>query len=98
MKDKLFFFGDYQGTRQTSGITNTLTIPTAHALSTCLAATGFCDLSQYQPIIGNGKAGDPTNYIYDPKTGNPITGAGRSAFCGATEVLIPRLRLAPRRS
>src|SRR5438045_9132408 len=28
-KNKLFFFGDYQGTRQTGGITNQLTIPTA---------------------------------------------------------------------
>src|SRR4051812_31547804 len=53
-KDKLFFFGDYQGTRQTSGVTNVLTTPTAQVLSTCLAATGFCNLSQYQPLIGNG--------------------------------------------
>src|SRR5712691_3734051 len=66
VKDKLFFFGDYQGTRQTSGITNTLTIPTAQVLSTCVASTGFCNLTQYQPFIGNGVAGDPSNYIYDP--------------------------------
>jgi len=88
-KDKLFFFGDYQGTRQTSGVTNVLTTPTAQVLSTCLAATGFCNLSQYQPLIGNGKAGDPSNYIYDPRTGNAATGAGRAAFCGATEVVGP---------
>src|SRR5438445_6494756 len=45
IKNKLFFFGDYQGTRQTSGISQQLTIPTSTVLSTCLAATGFCDLS-----------------------------------------------------
>lgn len=89
-KDKLFFFGDYQGTRQVNGQSQSLTIPTSQVLSSCLAATGFCNLSQYQPFIGNGKAGDPTNYIYDPKTGNQVTGAGRLAFCGSSgEVLNP---------
>jgi hypothetical protein len=43
----LFFFGDYQGTRQTVGQTNLLTVPTALVKSTCTAATGFCDLSHY---------------------------------------------------
>src|SRR2546426_4828315 len=89
IKNKLFFFGDYQGTRQTSGISQQLTIPTAQVLSTCLAATGFCDLSQYQHLIGNGTVGDPSNYIYDPTTGDPLTGANRLAFCGATQVLNP---------
>src|SRR5712692_8115793 len=63
LKNKLFFFGDYQGTRQTNGISNQLTIPTARVLSTCVATGSSCDLSQYQPVIGNGKAGDPSNYI-----------------------------------
>jgi outer membrane receptor protein involved in Fe transport len=80
LKDKLFFFGDYQGTRQASGITNQLTVPTAHVISTCLAATGFCDLSQDNSIIGS-QAG-PGGYIYDPTTGD-LSGNGRSAFCGA---------------
>jgi hypothetical protein len=88
-KDKLFFFGDYQGTRQTNGISNQLTIPTAKVLSTCLSPTGFCDLSEYQPKIGNGTAGDPTNYIYDPASSTALDGSGRMAFCGATEVLNP---------
>jgi len=50
IKNKLFFFGDYQGTKQIQGITNQYTIPTALALSSCNPATnttGFCDLSQY---------------------------------------------------
>jgi hypothetical protein len=90
IKDKLFFFGDYQGTNQSSGVTNNTTIPIASVLSGCNAnkvTTGFCDLSAYQPNIGNGKLGDPSNYIYDPTlTGspsqNPNTGAGRNVFCG----------------
>ncbi|HWC18888.1 MAG TPA: TonB-dependent receptor, partial [Terriglobales bacterium] len=83
LKDKLFFFGDYQGTRQTSGITNQLTVPLASVISSCTAATGFCDLSPYNSLIGNGTAGDPSNYIYDPATGNQTTGAGRLVFCGS---------------
>jgi outer membrane receptor protein involved in Fe transport len=87
IKNKLFFFGDYQGTRETNGITQKLTIPTAQVLTSCLT-TSFCDLGQYQPLIGNGIAGDPKNYLYDPNTGNP-DGSGRLAFCGDTEVLNP---------
>jgi hypothetical protein len=86
IKNKLFFFGDYQGTRETNGITQKLTIPTSQVLTSCLT-TAFCDLSQYQPFIGKGIAGDPTNYIYDPNTGNP-DGSGRLAFCGATEFAV----------
>src|SRR5690349_24808733 len=39
IKNKLFYFGDYQGTRQANGVTNNMTIPTAKVLSTCTAAT-----------------------------------------------------------
>ncbi|HVI78101.1 MAG TPA: carboxypeptidase-like regulatory domain-containing protein, partial [Candidatus Acidoferrum sp.] len=73
IKNKLFFFGDYQGTRQTSGITNQYTIPTLTALTSCNPATnassstpGFCNLADYASKIGNGTAGDPSNYLYDP--------------------------------
>ena len=85
IKDKLFFFGDYQGTTQSTGGTNQMTVPIASVLSGCDVnknPSGFCDLSAYQPNIGNGKLGDASNYIYDPATGNPQTGAGRSVFCG----------------
>jgi len=82
IKDKLFFFGDYQGTHQIQGITNQYTIPTAEAVSTCNPATnaasdtpGFCNLNQYTKLTGGG-------LIYDPKTGNPIDGSGRTQFCG----------------
>jgi outer membrane receptor protein involved in Fe transport len=81
LKDKLFFFGDYQGTNQIQGITNLYTIPTAHVISTCNPATnaasatpGFCDLSQY-PF-----------QIYNPATGNAADGSGRTPF---TNNMIP---------
>src|SRR5438477_3976768 len=74
IKNKLFFFGDYQGTRQSSGQTNQLTIPTAQVLNTCIApgdGSGSCKLDQYVPFFGNGTAGDPTTLLYDPTTGDP---------------------------
>ncbi len=82
IKDKLFFFGDYQGTREASGLTNLVTVPTALAASTCNPATnatsatpGYCDLSEYLTagLNGGGQA-------YDPTTGNLSTGAGRTMF------------------
>ena len=85
IKDKLFFFGDYQGTTQSTGVTNQTTIPIASVISGCNVNTnpdGFCDLSAYASNIGNGKAGDASNYLYDPRTGNPNTGADRLVFCG----------------
>ena len=77
-KDKLFFFGDYQGTRQTSGITNQLTTPSALALSSCNPATnttGFCDLSEYLAFYG------PVNgQIWDPASSTALDGSGRTTF------------------
>ena len=94
IKDKLFFFGDYQGTRQTNGLSGTFTIPTTRVASSCNPATnatsatpGFCDLSEYLTagVAGGGQ-------VYDPKTGDPNTGAGRTAFAGN---LIPIARISP---
>src|SRR6202790_4745329 len=79
IKDKLFFFGDYQGTKQIQGITNLYTTPTAEVISSCNPATnanssskGFCNLSEYA-------AEAP---VFDPLTGNQTTGVGRTQFCG----------------
>jgi len=79
IKNKLFFFGDYQGTRETNGTTNLLTVPTALMAQSCnpkTNTTGFCDLSQYltSAETGGGQA-------YDPLTGD-AQGAGRSQFAG----------------
>jgi hypothetical protein len=89
IKNKLFFFGDYQGTQQQQGITNQYTIPTQEVIQTCNPATnaasatpGFCDLSQYLNIAGPPVGGIPSGQIYDPNTpgSNPLTGAGRNPF------------------
>jgi len=87
IKNKLFVFGDYQGVREVSGASQQSTDPTAEAVSTCNPLTngasdtpGFCNLSAYQGTLipltsGNG-------LIYNPNTGNPLTGVGRTQFCG----------------
>ena len=59
LKDKLFFFADYQGQRQVAGVSATTTIPTALLANTCLGApttTGVagCDFSQYANANGAG--------------------------------------------
>lgn len=87
IKNKLFFFGDYQATRQTNGVSGTFTIPTATVLSTCTQTTGNCDLSQYLTAGVNGGG-----QVYDPTTGNLQTGAGRTAFAGN---LIPNSMISP---
>lgn len=87
IKNKLFFFADYQGTRQANGVTNNITIPTSRVLSTCTAATGMCDLSEYLGAVSNSNG-----QVYDPATGDPNTGASRTPFAGN---LIPVGRLSP---
>ena len=52
IKDRLFFFGDYQGQRQRAGISGTQTVPTTLLMDTCLGQVGpsgipGCDFSQY---------------------------------------------------
>jgi hypothetical protein len=66
IKDKLFFFADYQGLRQVAGVSATTTIPTARLANTCLgteavnataAAAGVtagCDFSDYANAGGTG--------------------------------------------
>jgi hypothetical protein len=92
VKDKLFIFGDYQGTRQITGITNQYTVPTAEVDNTCgvaaiTAGTGSCDLSQYiSPLINGG------GQVYNPNTGVTTTGSGRTAYAGN---LIPIGQISP---
>lgn len=47
IKDKTFFFMDYQGTRQRIGTSQLLSVPTMQVRNTCLFGAGTCDLSQY---------------------------------------------------
>jgi hypothetical protein len=87
IKDKLFYFGDYQGTRQTNGVSGLFTLPDAKVRATCTGpgTSGNCDLSDYLTagVTGGGQ-------IYDPATGNLQTGTGRAAFVGN---LIPNSRI-----
>lgn len=57
-RDKAFFFGDYQGVRQSVGTTQTQTVPTALLTATCLGQrvgpSGIpgCDFSEYAAKLG----------------------------------------------
>src|SRR5437016_5826577 len=60
IKNKLFYFADYQGTRQANGYTNHVTTPMATVLNSCTASSGNCDLSVYNSLIGgDGKLYNP---------------------------------------
>ncbi len=62
IKNKLFFFGDYEGTRRTSGTTFTISVPTALVHSTCLTAGSLtCNLSEFLGNVatGNGQVFNP---------------------------------------
>src|SRR5579884_2777496 len=67
IKDKLFFFGDAQLTRQSKGGLVLASVPTAQD------RTGN---------LGDWLALGPQYQIYDPNTGNRTTGAGRTPFSG----------------
>jgi hypothetical protein len=82
LKDKIFFFGDYQGVRQKVGGSGNGSVPSLTALQTCSQTTGNCDLSAYLPY--GFQVYDNTNI--DPTTGKPTPFAGN---------LIPNSRLAP---
>jgi len=62
VRNRLFFFGDYQGTRRSNGASVRLNVPTALVRSTCLdPAVPLCDLSEYPQSL------------FDPATGNQFT-------------------------
>jgi hypothetical protein len=64
IKDRTFFFADYQGTRQKSGQSLLLSVPTNEVRNTCLSATStVCDLSEY--LAGGARQ------IYNPITQTP---------------------------
>jgi Carboxypeptidase regulatory-like domain/TonB dependent receptor len=73
IKDKMFFFGDYQGQRQKLGSSASMTVPSAHLVSTCLGqaatVTGVpgCDFSEYATALG------ANGIIYQPN-GQPYPG------------------------
>jgi hypothetical protein len=76
-KNKIFFFGLYQRTMDHEANANQTTIPTAPFRAG--------DLS-------NGANGFTENIVYDPNTGDPVTGANRQAF---PNNIIPANRINP---
>ena len=63
IKNKLFFFGNYEGTRRVSGVSLQISVPTALVRSTCLTAgSANCDLSEYLNAGLSGGAGQ----VYNP--------------------------------
>ncbi len=84
IKNKAFFFADYQGTRQILGSSAIATVPTALTRSSCLSGNG-CDLSDY--LTANGPA---RGQIYNPRV---ITGTGPAPFANdfiPTQFLSPQ--------
>jgi hypothetical protein len=62
IKNKLFFFADYEATRRLSGVAFKGTVPTALVRNTCLnASSTTCDLSEF---LGNVSTGD--GHIFNP--------------------------------
>jgi Carboxypeptidase regulatory-like domain/TonB dependent receptor len=70
LKDKAFFFGDYQAVRQKLGASARETVPTDLMHNSCLSGNG-CDLSEY--LAARGAA---PGQIYNPRIINPVTGPG----------------------
>src|SRR5450631_1161876 len=68
LKNKLFFFGDYQAVRQRNGASAQQTVPTALTHNSCLSGNG-CDLSEF--LVGRGPL---QGQIYNPRIVNPVTG------------------------
>ncbi|WP_035350574.1 TonB-dependent receptor [Edaphobacter aggregans] len=73
IKDRLFFFGDYQGLRQKVGTGNVQTVPSALLVATCLGKqvgpSGIpgCDFSEYAARVT--PAGSGIIYRTNPATG-----------------------------
>ncbi|HYZ85810.1 MAG TPA: TonB-dependent receptor [Bryobacteraceae bacterium] len=72
VRDKMFIFGDYQGSRDRLGQVNRVVMPGLAFRRGDLSAS-------------------PTR-IYDPQTGDPVTGRGRTPFPGN---VIPENRISP---
>jgi hypothetical protein len=97
-KDKLFFFGDYEGTRQSLAPAggNPQTVPFGNLLYSNAKSAGCFDFSQFQNATYGlvDSAGKPVG-IYDPTTGN-LNGSGRAALtCANGDAGIPLSRVDP---
>lgn len=71
LKDRLFFFADYQGLREKTGASTLTTVPTLTARTTCTSG-GPCDLSDYL-VVGQ---------IYQPNSLTDASNTGRTPYTG----------------
>jgi hypothetical protein len=83
IKNKLFIFGDYQGTRTSQGANVLLSVPPLSVRQTCLGsdpkAPALCDLSAYSPFISGTLVdpyhkdanGNPQQFLCPPQGGQP---------------------------
>lgn len=94
LKDKIFFFGDYQGVRQKVGTSNLQTVPSALLVATCLGQqvgpSGIpgCDFSEYAAKVTPAGAGIIYQLNGQPYPGNVIPASQVSAQAKALFALL----------
>lgn len=71
LRDRLFFFGDYQGLREKTGTSTLTTVPTTLAETSCTSG-GSCDLSDYLSV----------GQIYKPNSLTDASNTGRTPYAG----------------
>jgi len=69
LKDKFFFFGNYEGQRSKVGTSNSDTVPTAHLITSCLSGGG-CDFSEYATALASQLGETP---LLTNNTGNGVS-------------------------
>ena len=85
VKNRLFIFGDYQGTRRSFSSTQVVNVPTQHVRDTCLnGASTYCDLSEYATTVY-----DPNTPTGTPFASIPACAGGQTGYC------IPQSRISP---
>jgi len=94
LKNKFFFFGNYEGQRQKVGTSATDTLPTALATETCLGkqndttgGTG-CDFSEYLKLVDSN--GNKTAVIYDTSKAPTLGADGKTHYAPFPNNIIPR--------
>jgi hypothetical protein len=101
-KDKIFFFVDYQGTRQRNGASDVTTVPTAaerggnlqgllgsYICSNGSVSASACASPLMVPTTEGGSVPAQGGMVFDPSTGNP-DGSGREAYTTGGQVnMIP---------
>lgn len=93
IKDKLFSFFDYQGTRRRTGGSVLTTVPTAaersgdlsSSLGSYICANGTVSATPCaNPVMvtttEGGSVPAQAGMVFDPNTGNPTTGSGREVY------------------